>query len=321
MAHKLRNNRFLHPLFVIRDWVMEKSGLFAWKAKIKQKIFFRRLLREDAEKKRRIDAELMHMPTGLVSGEYTSEDIVISLTSYGKRVTEALPYALYSLLTQTLLPKKIVVYLDKDNWSDNRLPVILRRIKEIGVDFRYCEDLRSYKKLIPALSDFPDNPIVTVDDDFYYNPMYLEQMMKAYTSSDKKTVLGQWGCIPEKKAGKFLPYSQWKDCKYGTEESPISFFGCGGCYYPPHVFDEEILKKDLFMKMCPTADDIWFWIMEERLGIKRKYINQKGYGWNIPVDRIYDYKVTADNCLTTENVVNGKNDIQLRTLLDYYQLD
>ena len=84
----------------------------------------------------------MHMPTGLVSGEYTSEDIVISLTSYGKRVTEALPYALYSLLTQTLLPKKIVVYLDKDNWSDNRLPVILRRIKEIGVDFRYCEDLR-----------------------------------------------------------------------------------------------------------------------------------------------------------------------------------
>lgn len=319
MATKLRSISLLQPLFTIRDWIMNKSGLFVLKAKFKQKLLFRQLIREDAEKKKQVELCLMQMPANMITGFINDDDIIISLTSYGRRVFDSLPYALYSLLTQTLRPKKIVVYLDCDNWSDEKLPLILKKIQDIGVEFRYCEDLKSYKKLIPALQDFPNNPIVTVDDDFYYNPRYFEVMTKAYLASDKATVLGQWGCIPEKKGGKYVPYSQWKDCKYATSDSPISFFGCC-CCYPPRIFDSEILKKELFMKMCPTADDIWFWAMEERLKIKKQYIDMKGYGWNTPIDRIYDYLITADNCLTTENVVNGRNDAQLHSLLKYYNL-
>ena len=320
MATNLRNISWLHPLFSVRDWVMDKSGLFVLKAKCKQKLLFRQLIREDAEKKKQVELKLMQMPANMMSGSINDDDIVISLTSYGKRVVDALPYALYSLLTQSLLPKKIVVYLDYDNWSDEKLPLILKRIQEIGVEFRYCEDLKSYKKLIPALQDFPNNPIVTVDDDFYYNPQYFEVMTNAYLASDKTTVLGQWGCIPEKREGKYIPYSQWKDCKYATGDLPISFFGCC-CCYPPHIFDSEILKKELFMKMCPTADDIWFWVMEERLGIKKAYIEPKGFGWNVSVNRIEEYDLSQSGTLMYQNVTNGKNDIQLRTLLDYYHLD
>ena len=73
--------------------------------------------------------------------------------------------------------------------------------------------------------------------------------------------------------------------------------------------------------MCPKADDIWFWAMEERQGIQRKFIPQKGYGYHIPVDRIYVYEVGADGCLTQSNVINGENDRQLRNVLDYYHLE
>lgn len=319
---KLRQIRILKPLFKVRDSIMEATGLFKLKAKIKQRIFFRRLLKEDARKKQEIEKKINQLPKGFLdSSKLNDNDIIISLTSYGKRVEDTLPYTLYSLLIQTVMPKKIAVFLDNDNWNDEKLPPILQKLKDIGVDFYYCKDIRSYKKLIPAMQLFPNNPILTMDDDFYYNPKYMEWMTYAYEKSDKKTVLGQWGCIPEKKDGEYIPYNQWKDCKYRTDSSEISFIGCCGCCYPPKIFDDEILKEDVFMKLCPTADDIWFWVMEKRQNIKTQLIEPSGYGYHQSVNRIEEYDWSQTGTLMHTNVVGGKNDEQLRALLEFYQID
>lgn len=320
MATQLRKYTILHPVFALRDWLMDKTGLFPLKRKIKQKLFFRRLVREDAQLKKEINRIILSLPNDVITNTITHDDIIISLTSYGNRVEDTLPYALYSLLTQTVLPKKIVVYLDRDNWSDDLLPAILRKMQSIGVTFSYCEDIRSYKKLIPALREFPNNPILTVDDDLYYNPNYMEWMTNAYYQSDKETVLGQWGCIPLKKNGKYLPYSQWPDCKLGTKEDEKLFIGCCGVCYPPRVFDGEIFNEQIFMQLCPTADDIWFWVMEERLCIKRDYIEPWGHGYHVSVNRIEEYDWTQKGTLMYQNVVEGRNDQQLRNVLEYYKL-
>lgn len=320
MATQLRKYTILHPFFALRDRLMDKTGLFQLKRKIKQRLLLKRLVREDAQLKREINKKIFSFPNDLITNTITNDDIIISLTSYGKRVEDALPYALYSLLTQTVLPKKIVVYLDWDNWSDDRLPAILKKIQSVGVTFSYCEDLRSYKKFIPALKEFPNNPIVTVDDDLYYNPNYMEWMTNAYNQSDKETILGQWGCIPLKKNGKYLPYSKWPDCKLGTKEDEKLFIGCCGICYPPRVFDNEIFNEQIFMQLCPTADDIWFWAMEERLGIKRDYIEPWGHGYHVSVNRIEEYDWTQRGTLMYQNVVEGRNDQQLRKVLEYYKL-
>ena len=317
----LRSKSLFSSMFKVRDWFMDKSGLFDLKKRIKRNLFMRRLEREDNEKKNDIRRKISNLSDNLIPSSFSPEDFVISLTSYGKRVEDSLPFALYSLLTQTITPGKIAVYLAKDEWNDEKLPPILKRLQRAGVEFNYCPDLRSYKKLIPALQQYPDNPIVTIDDDFYYNPRLMEWISKAYDASDKKTVLGHWGCIPEKSNGKYLPYNKWKDCKYSTTDSPISFFGGSGTCYPPHIFDGEIEKSEVFLSICPTADDIWFWAMEERQGIKRKYISPMGYGYHQAVNRIYDFNVGGDGCLTLSNVINGENDRQLRNVLDYYHLD
>lgn len=318
--NKLRNIKGLHFFFVARDWFMEKTGLFALKKAIKYRLFLKRLAREDKRLKNQVAKKIMDLPDGMISGRLDESDFVLSLASHGKRVGDTLPYALYSLVTQTILPQKIVVYLDREHWSDEKLPDLLKKLQSVGVDFRYCEDLKSYKKLIPALIQFPNNPIITFDDDFYFHPQYISWMLDAYNHSDKRTVLGHWGCIPEKKGGKYIPYNEWRDCKYGDEHSPISFYGGSGVCYPPHVFDGEILRKELFMELCPKADDIWFWAMEERQGIRREYITHKGYGCHTPVDRFYAYEVGSDNSLTKSNVINGENDKQLRNVLEYYHL-
>ena len=318
--NKLREKGRLRSFFATRDMIMEKSGLFSLKKQIKYHFFLKRLVRDDKTRKKRVSREIMNLPDGLLGQGFEDTGFVLSLTSYGQRVETSLPYALYSLVTQTVRPEKIAVYLDKENWNDEKLTPLLKKMQSVGVEFNYCEDLRSYKKLIPALVQYPNNPIITFDDDFYYHSKYLSWMTDAYQKSDKKTVLGQWGCIPEKKDGKYIPYNEWKDCKYGDENSPISFFGCC-CCYPPHIFDGEILKKDVFMKLCPSADDIWFWAMEERQHIARRYIHPKGYGYHRPIDKIYEYKIGADGCLTNTNVINGENDRQLRNVLDYYHLE
>lgn len=318
---RIREIELFHNIVKIRDWLMNKTGLFKLKKQIKYRFFLKRLVREDDKLKQEVAKKIMNLPDGYLNSETTDSIFILSLTSHGNRVEGSLPYALYSLVTQTVKPYRIVVYLNKEKWRDDNLPFLLKRLKQVGVSVYYCEDFRSYKKLIPALKQFPHNPIITFDDDFYYNPCYLEWMTTAFNSSDKHTVLGSWGCIPEKQNGKYLPYNQWKDCQYWIEGQPISFFGGNGTCYPPGIFDEEILNSDVFLKICPKADDIWFWAMEERLGIKRAYIDPKGYGYHRSVNRVYDYQVGADGCLTLSNVINGENNQQLRDVLDYYGLD
>lgn len=317
--------KFSHTLLGRALWKMRKSmkqvGYYKLKKSIKHRSFLRRLYKEDKLQKRQIEKEVYAINAKRFFDVESVEDIVCSVTSYGKRVKDALPYMLYSLLGQTMIPKKVVVYLDKDNWSDEELPAILKHFQEIGVEFCYVEDIRSFKKLIPALQMYPNNPIITLDDDFYYNPSIIEWLVKEYEASDKRTVIGSWANIPQKRNGKYLPYHEWMDCKYGNEQSEYALFAGNGTIYPPHIFDEEICDKDIFMNLCPTADDIWFWVMEKRLGIKTKLIKGAGFGLHRSINRIEEYDLTQKGTLFYQNVTQGKNDAQLRALIEYYKME
>ena len=159
-----------------------------------------------------------------------------------------------------------------------------------------------------------------VDDDFYYHKDFVSWMIDAYRGSDKRTVFATWGCIVGMQDGEYLPYSQWKDCKYEDRNSEYSLYG-GGSIYPPHIFDNEVSNKDVFMKLCPTADDIWFWAQEKRMGVKVCLTEKHGYGLHRLIDRISAYDVIGSGSLTAVNVLGQKNDEQLRAVLDYYQLE
>lgn len=319
MTKNIRDIKLLAPILKVRDKIMVVTGLFKLKAKIKQQLYFSKIRREDNLRKRQIAQKIYELPFGLIDKRIDSGEIIVSLTSYGHRVKDTLPYMLYSLLIQTRMPHKIAVYLDENNWNDDVLPPHLKQMQRVGVDFYYCEDLRSYKKLIPAMQMFPDNPILVCDDDFYYHPQYIEWIDETYSNSDKQTVIGSWGKTPEKKDGKYLPYNQWKDSKFAPKDAPIAFGSGNGTLFPCHVFDKEIQNKEVFMQLCPTADDIWFWAMMERQNIKRMYISHYGYGIHGLVERLDDLDLNSDN-LTRVNVIQGKNNPQLEALLEYYKL-
>ena len=322
MATKLREAKILRPLFALRDIIWEKTGLFDLKKKIKKKILIHRIEREDARFKRDIKNKILSLSNNVLDGNTSNSDVIISLTSYGKRVENSLPYALYSLLQQTILPSNIVVYLDWDNWSDNKLPKLLRHLQKLGVTIRYCEDIRSYKKIIPALQDFPNNFIITVDDDIYYDVHMIEWLLGAYKDLPEKSVVGLWARVVATKDDNYLPYNTWKDCKYKTSDSEFSLYTGYGTLYPPHIFDAEVMNSKIFLSLCPTADDIWMWVMEKRLNIPVYITKNAGLGLHTELNnKGFLYPEYDTDCLYYVNELTEKrNNKQLNELINYYNI-
>ena len=300
--------------------ILSILGYYKIKKKVKHRIFCHKLQKEDARKKAEVIKCIDSLSGELLKKSCDESDIIVSLTSYGTRVTDTLPYTLYSLLQQSRMPNRIVVWLDEDHWDEEKLPSILRKLEDLGVEFYYVPDLRSYKKLIPALKQFPDNIIITVDDDLYYNPNTIEWLTDTYQASDKRSVIGTWAYPAKKKDGQYLPYSNWREGDADNLSEDCSLIGCGGILYPPHIFDKEILREELFMEMAPTADDLWFWVMEKRLGIPVKLIPNAKYGLHTAVNRIDIWEPERGGSLYYTNEIKGANDLQFMKLISHYNI-
>lgn len=73
------------------------------------------------------------------------KEIIISLTSYGRRVKNNIVYyTIVSLLNQTYKPSRIILWLDH-SWNDQNIPKKIRDLKNYGLEIRYYNDIRSYK--------------------------------------------------------------------------------------------------------------------------------------------------------------------------------
>ena len=191
------------------------------------------------------------------------EQIIVSLTSF----PEAIPYAvtaIRSILHGTIMPDKIVLYLDSWKFTEENLPVELETLKSECPIFEVRLNpfqIRSYKKLIPALQDFPDAVIVTIDDDILYTPDLLHRLIKVHSKFPKDVIAHR-----VRKIYLDQPYRKWRKLKWYDfifKRYQPSFrymqTGVGGVLYPPHSLDSDMLDPAIFTKLAPTTDDLWFW--------------------------------------------------------------
>ena len=195
--------------------------------------------------------------------------LIVSLTSFPARMHD-IHYCLYSLLKQNLKPYKIILWLAESQFPNKELdlPDKVLRLKNNGLTIRWCEDLKSYKKLIPALKEYPDYYIVTVDDDIYYPSHFLENI---WMESQKHPE-----CIISSRARKIkvvdneiADYWDWKIIKngHGPAYSMLAT-GSGGILYPPSAFSDTVFDRKLYEELCPSGDDMWFWAMALLNGTK-----------------------------------------------------
>ena len=119
------------------------------------------------QKKYFLEQAVLHSAESGINGEkYCSHDIVVSLTTYGRRVHDVY-LTIESLMEQTLKANRILLFLD-NGFRSTPLPITLKKLEERGLEIHFCKDIRSYTKLIPALMMCPDDAIVTVDDDMSF---------------------------------------------------------------------------------------------------------------------------------------------------------
>lgn len=250
--------------------------------------------------------------------ERREKRIVISMTSFWGRLYDV-PYAIYSLMCQTLKPDAIVLWLNEEDYEkpDESLPLTLKKLEKNGLTIRYCKDKRSYTKLVYALQEYSEDIIVTADDDIFYPTDWLEKLYNAHLENPDQIIAHRIHRVKIEN-GKIAPYTEWKKGIEYTQASVLNFLtGVGGVLYPPHSLYTDVLKDEIYQKYVPMADDIWFWAMAVLNG--KKIVNMPGCYRNLRfVNTIREYHLNDEVTLAKQNVDNDYNTIQLNSLLEIY---
>lgn len=205
--------------------------------------------------------------------------LVVSLTSYPPRFA-TLHLTLKSLLTQSVAPDSIVLWIAEEDRS--QLPDSVLELERLGLQISFCEQLRSYKKLIPTLRAQPDAFIVTADDDVCYWSTWLEELVSGFHGDFPGVRCHRAHKIRLDASGMPLPYKMWEGETTDGTASKLTFpTGVGGVLYPPGSLHPDVLSAPIFMTECPNADDVWFYWMARRSGCKATCVQSRNQftGW------------------------------------------
>ena len=238
--------------------------------------------------------------------------IIVSLTSYPKRI-DTIWLTITSLFKQRMKPDLIVLWLAKSQFKTlDDLPDSLKRLQRYGLQIRLCDDLKSHKKYYYALQEFNKDIVILTDDDMIYPSDTIEKLYKMHVKypTDICTMSAQYignnhNTVP----------SNWVNTNVGKKyihSDEIQIFTGSGSLYPPNCLFEDVFNKDLIKKLCPYADDLWLTYMAMKKGTRIT----SAYPWRTFPINIYG---TSVGSLWYINAQDGKNDIQWKNLIAYYE--
>ena len=240
-----------------------------------------------------------------------TDNLIVSLTSYPARIN-TVNQTILTLLNQTVRAEKVILWLAEEQFPNKEkdLPPKLLDLTSKGLTIDWCKDIKSYKKLIPTMKKYPNALIVTADDDILYKNNWLEQLYSAYlTEPDYIHCHRAHYLLYE--GNEILPYKKWQKNLPKFKPSYNNFCTCGaGALYPPDCFYKDVLREDLFMELCPHADDIWFWAM--------CVLNNKKINIVSDSEPLRLVNGTQEEALWYSNVNGGQNDVQLKKLTEHY---
>jgi hypothetical protein len=301
--------------------ILKALGYYSIKSQWRWHQYITRLQKEDAARKAEALVWLETIDHRLLPDVKKTDNVTVSLTSHGKRVADFAPFAIYSLFHQTMLPNRIMLNINREIWTEDSLPDLIKKLQIAGLEVNFCEDVGPHTKLLPALEKYPDDVIITVDDDIYYDKELIEELTGARkVSEEKNIVVCRTALEITQESGKIRPYSQWRQAKPMSKEH-LSPFGWSGVLYSPHIFTDEVFNKDVYRNLCPHADDIWFTVMEMTMNIPSVMVKDTHWTGKGEIDHKNEYEAQNSDALHFNNVTGGGNDKQLAALVEYYNLN
>jgi len=234
-------------------------------------------------------------------------DLVVSLTSHPRRF-RTLALTLRSLLQQTVQADHVILWLTR---ADLRLlPNDVLDLRAAGLEIHVAEDLKSYTKTLPALQAFPDAFICTADDDSYYWPTWLQELVDGYDASDPTVTCHRAHGITVDGHGRPNPYNQWQRHVRPRGKAMHLFpTGCMGVLYPPGTLDHNADDRAIALEQSPLADDIWLYWIGQRNGAQYKTVGRRRHQITWP---------GSQRCALWTYNAKGGNDLQIRHLAEQY---
>lgn len=235
--------------------------------------------------------------------------LFVSLTSHAPRFG-TLALTLKSLLLQDLRPEAVVLWIgDRDVPA---LPAEVRELERLGLQIRACEDHRSHTKYVHALREWPHARIAICDDDAYYGPRWLADLVAGERPGEipchriHRLSLDEDG-LPD-------TYRRWYHDSAARDASPLNFpTGVGGVLLRLDKLDRRVLDMDLARSICPTADDLWLYAMARRAGTRFRLVG--------PYEPLVIWRTSQDSALWRVNVVDRGNDKCMAAMIDRFGAD
>ena len=239
------------------------------------------------------------------------EKIIVSLTTYSKRIKNVF-LAIESIFEQEVKPDKIVLWLDKDEFTIDSLPKTLKKQIKQGLEVDFYHNIKSYKKIVPSLKKYPNDIIITIDDDILYKKDCIKNLYSSYLNNKNAVHCNYLFKFLNEK---LLPTAGIKDIKY-----LFNYIGTGGgALFPPHILPSDILDEELFMKLAPIHDDLFISVLLYEQNTKIINVN-KDYLYYTKLIQKRMILNTQSIGLFNENYFKNKTKTQLINLLDHYKI-
>ncbi len=236
-------------------------------------------------------------------------DLIVSLTTFPSRIN-IVHLVVLSMLHQTFLPKKIILWLSKEQFDKKDLPDSLLSLENEVFEIRMVDgDIRSYKKSYYVLKEYPEDNVLLIDDDLFYPTDTIEVLLQAL-KMHPNTVICRYGSIMKYDSGKPMPYnSWWKEIVEPSEDKNLFFGTGGGTLLSRHLLYDDVDNIELALSLAPLADDVW---MNAMVNMKNTPKYKIRYGLILPIYH------NSSNTLTSKNVGQSQNDLQILNVRESY---
>lgn len=195
--------------------------------------------------------------------------VIISIATYNKRLPKIIQ-TFPTILSQKIEYKKIIVNV-QDDCSDDEFKQFetLKKLSDKVEVVKRPAKWRALNKIIHTYSEYPDDIIITCDDDIFYDDYLFPALLDMH--------IKQPNCIVAHEINPVII------CDNGYITTPICIepklhqieFGkymTGCCLFPPHIFDGTIIPLDDYDKFIEITggfnDEIWLWLLSTLLGVQ-----------------------------------------------------
>ena len=199
--------------------------------------------------------------------QLVSRQLIVSLTSFPKRIGVA-HKALETIYAQTRKADEIVLWLAEEQFPGKEADLpesLMSLVRENRLTIRWCADLKGHKKLIYALQEYPDDIVVTIDDDLLYPRDMLDALYRSYLLHPNAVSTLRAHLILLSDDNRVLPYKKWMlevDACVHQPSMQLMTSGGAGDLYPPLNYRREFFDPDVIQEVCLWADNLWSKAME-----------------------------------------------------------